>query len=97
MFDLPQAKQQRRDNLAFTKKNGLVGTGYLYFTKLTPEQKKGIKAIYDRSNPDCSYRDFRKHFVYTQAFIGNAKDCETAFVYFAGMVLGIERDGYTHS
>ena len=72
--------------------------------KLTKEQRKALKAVYDRqpifrgetgaliSHPwdsdRMTYRDFRKT-------VQQGYDC--IMVPWCGMWLGIESDGYTHS
>lgn len=59
---------------------------------LTQEQRKALKRVYDRkAQPEESYRDFRRSVV-----PGLACD-PVIMVPFAGMWLGIEPDGYTHS
>jgi len=58
---------------------------------ITKAQRKAIKKIYDRRDPSTahlSYRTFRKNVVH-------GYDC--LMVQWAGMWLGIESDGYTHS
>lgn len=62
---------------------------------LTKEQRKSLKRIYDRdqnsNNPECtSYRAFRRTVQY-------ASYDSYIMVNWAGMWLGIEKDGYTHS
>jgi hypothetical protein len=57
--------------------------------KLTTEQKKALKRVYDRDqNNGKTYLQFRR-----QVFAGF--DC--IMLPWSGMWLGIEKDGYTHS
>jgi hypothetical protein len=61
---------------------------------LTREQRKAVKRIYDRGldwfgeDYPTSYREFRKSLVH-------GFDC--AMIPAAGMWIGIETDGYTHT
>jgi hypothetical protein len=60
---------------------------------LTKEQRKALKDVYDRTQTfdhplDMSYREFRRTIFPGPGCI---------MVPFAGMVVGIEPDGYTHS
>lgn len=58
---------------------------------LTPRQRAAVKKVYDRiPTPLESYLSFRRSKV-SPGWSGEI------MVPFAGMVLGIERDGYTHS
>lgn len=56
---------------------------------LSRAQRVAIKRVYDRS-PDnqTSYYDFRRR-------VKQGYDC--VMLYWCGMWLGIEKDGYTHS
>jgi hypothetical protein len=62
--------------------------------RLNRAQRVALKRVYDRAeirNPDGSketYRQFRKT-------VQGGFDC--VMVYWFGMWLGIEQDGYTHS
>ena len=61
--------------------------------KITTEQKRAIKQIFDRhpivvDGRAITYREFRRTVVY-------GYDC--LMVDWSGMWLGIEADGYTHS
>lgn len=63
--------------------------------KLTRAQREALKRVWDRMTvadvqPAPSYLAFRRS---VQPYIGG--DC--VLVKFAGMWLGIESDGYTHS
>lgn len=62
---------------------------------LTKEQRAACKRVYDRvvedtppSKKPVSYKRFRR---------GAAPGWDCLMVPFAGMWLGIEKDGYTHS
>jgi hypothetical protein len=62
-----------------------------YVKTLTKAQQIALKRVYDRgadSTKDLSYRQFRKT-------VCHSFDC--SMVQWAGMWLGIELDGYTHS
>ena len=56
--------------------------------KITSEQKRAIKRIYDRQPLGISYLQFRRT-------VQHGFDC--LMVEWCGMWLGIEPDGYTHS
>ena len=60
--------------------------------KLTREQRVALKRVYDRALADegrfISYREFREQ-------VQPGYDC--VMIERAGMWLGIEKDGYTHS
>lgn len=66
---------------------------------LTKEQRKALKRVYDRApifnsradDKPISYKEFRKTIEPTFGLDG------CVMVYWAGMWLGIEADGYTHS
>ena len=58
--------------------------------KITGEQKRGVKKLYDRLQSKPSYLAFRR------AAKVLSLD-RVLFVPFAGMVVGIEKDGYAHS
>lgn len=58
---------------------------------LTKEQRKAVKRIYDRNDPctaKMTYREFRRT-------LGAGYDC--VMIKWAGIWIGIEKDGYTHS
>lgn len=55
--------------------------------KLTKEQKKSLHAVWLRTEQPSYYKFRRTAVVYT----------EYVMIPFAGMWLGIEKDGYTHS
>ena len=57
--------------------------------RITKEQQIALKRVYDRSPLDLTYLQFRR-----TAFLAFG-DC--VMVPWCGMILGIERDGYTHS
>lgn len=60
---------------------------------LTRPQRIALKRLYDRaakSDPDLTYRAFRRT---VRPYFGD--DC--VLVPFAGMWVGIEPDGYTHT
>jgi len=57
---------------------------------LTREQKESLKRIYCRHDLGMSYLSFRRGVQYA-----SYDDC--IMVQWAGMWLGIETDGYTHS
>ena len=57
--------------------------------KITKEQQIALKRVFDRTPLDMTDLQFRR-----TAF--NAFD-ECVMVYWCGILLGIERDGYTHS
>lgn len=61
--------------------------------KLTKEQQKALKALWERSQPENRppYLHFRR-MVYPE--LGSR---DTAMIHWAGMVVGIEPDGYTHT
>ena len=54
---------------------------------LTKQQRKALKAVFDRTDGG-SYLAFRRLVIYGPDYI---------LVPFANMLLGIERDGHTHS
>jgi len=59
--------------------------------KLTKDQQRAIQHVYRRTDPSDqkeSYLSFRRR-------VRPAYDC--VMVFWAGMWLGIETDGYTHS
>ena len=58
--------------------------------KITEDQKRGVKKLYDRLENKPSYLAFRR------AAKVLSLD-RVLFVPFAGMVVGIEKDGYAHS
>ena len=55
---------------------------------ITREQRLALKRIHARGADDRTYREIRKAVHY-------GHDC--LMLHWAGMWLGIERDGYTHS
>lgn len=57
---------------------------------LTPQQRQALHRVWLRHPSGLTYRQFRRT---VQSAIG--LDC--IFVPWAGMWLGIETDGYTHS
>ena len=57
---------------------------------LTRQQRVSLKRVYDRDPMPCTYREFRRT---VQPYIGGA----CVMVRWAGMWLGIETDGHTHS
>lgn len=56
--------------------------------KLNKAQQQALKAVYQREPLGISYRAFRKTVLPGWGYI---------LVPWAGMVLGIEKDGHTHS
>lgn len=56
--------------------------------KLNKAQQQALKAVYQREPLGISYRTFRKTVLPGRGYI---------LVPWAGMVLGIEKDGHTHS
>lgn len=57
--------------------------------KLTREQRKALKRVYQRSNDgSANYLQFRRR-------VQHGYDC--IMLQWCGMWLGIETDGYTHS
>ena len=59
--------------------------------KLTKDQRKALKRIYDRQTLPINYRLFRK------SVMGTIGMDNADIVNWAGMWLAIECDGYTHS
>lgn len=57
--------------------------------KLTKEQGRALKRVYERTVTGKSFLTFRRS---VQVAFGNV-----AMVEWCGMILGIEPDGYTHS
>ena len=57
-------------------------------TKLTRDQRKSLKEIYDRQPLGLTYRQFRRTAVVVF-------DC--VMVPWCGMYIGIEPDGYAHT
>ena len=67
-------------------------------TKTTKEQRRAIKRIFDRGpisgsgyGMPLTYRQFRRRAFCTLG------DDSCIMIPWAGMILGIERDGYIHS
>ena len=58
--------------------------------KITKEQQVALKRVYDRTPLGLTYLQFRR-----TAFHWQHINC--VMVPWGGMILGIERDGYTHS
>jgi hypothetical protein len=58
--------------------------------KITKEQQIALKRVYDRTPLGLTYLQFRR-----TAFHWQHINC--VMVPWGGMILGIERDGYTHS
>lgn len=58
---------------------------------LTKQQRQALKRVWLRLPDPVPYRVFRKGVLPT------VKNDDCVMVRFAGMWLGIERDGYTHS
>ena len=61
---------------------------------LTKEQRKAVKRIYDRG-PDWFGKDYPVSYLAFRRRLVHGFDC--AMIPAAGMWLGIETDGYTHS
>lgn len=57
-------------------------------TPITRKQREALKRIWSRGADNRTYRQFRRDVV-------PGHDC--LMLQWAGMWLGIERDGYTHS
>ena len=57
---------------------------------MTTEQRKALKKVYNRLENKPSYLSFRRKAQYNPML-------KVVFIPYAGMVLGIESDGYTHS
>lgn len=57
---------------------------------LSRAQRVALKRVYDRGTSEGTYLRFRRTAQYDHLL-----DC--VMVGFCGMLLGIERDGYTHS
>ncbi len=55
---------------------------------LTKKQRKALYALYNRQPMGCTYKEFR-------ASVQPSMGC--VMVPWAGMWIGIEPDGYTHS
>jgi hypothetical protein len=58
--------------------------------KITKEQQVALKQVFDRTPLGLTYLQFRR-----TAFHWQHINC--VMVPWGGMILGIERDGYTHS
>ena len=58
--------------------------------KLTKQQSRALFAVYLRTTMDQSYRQFRRG---VEPEIGGT----AVMIQWSGILLGIERDGYTHS
>ena len=58
--------------------------------KITRKQSEALKTIYQRHDIGVSFLTFRRS---VHKYMGG--NC--ILVYWAGMWLGIEKDGYTHS
>jgi len=59
-------------------------------TNLTKAQRIALKRVYDREPMDMSYLQFRRT-AFEAIYDG------TIMVWWSNMMLGIEKDGYTHS
>jgi hypothetical protein len=58
--------------------------------KITKEQQRALRQVFERTELDMTYLQFRR-----TALRGLWDEC--VMVPWCGMLLGIERDGYTHS
>ena len=58
--------------------------------KITKEQQRALRQVFERTELDMTYLQFRR-----TAF--NVFRDECVMVPWCGMLLGIERDGYTHT
>lgn len=59
--------------------------------KLTKQQRRALKRVYDKQAIYTNYRQFRK------SVMGTIGMDNAVVVNWAGMFLAIERDGYTHT
>ena len=58
--------------------------------RITKEQQRALRQVFERTELDMTYLQFRR-----TAFKAFRDEC--VMVPWCGMLLGIERDGHTHS